>query len=206
MLHPDRVLIHPKSATLFLADAHFGKSATFRQGGIPVPSGIMQLDLNRLSKLIQQFQIEELFFLGDLFHSSINTEWIEFMNWRKQHHQVRTNLIAGNHDILDSDAYENAQIEMHSESHEWNGVHLRHHPVETGHQHEMYPYFCGHVHPGVRMSAPGKFNETLPCFQLSGSMLMLPAFGSFTGLGVIQPQIEDRVFVVAGSLVHEVVR
>lgn len=204
LLHPERVLIHPKSNTLFVADAHFGKSATFRQGGIPVPSGVMQQDLNRLSKLFHEFSIGEVFFLGDLFHSSLNAEWDEFKTWRVEHKHLKMNLIEGNHDILEKEVYQMAHVYVFSEPYVWKGIELRHHPVEAENQGELLPYLCGHVHPGVRMSAAGKFNQTLPCFYQSDLMFMLPAFGSFTGLGVIHPKKTDRIFVVAGTHVHEV--
>lgn len=204
ILHAESAVIHPETDTLFVADAHFGKSATFRQGGIPIPSGVIQEDLNRLSKLIHNFSIKDIFFLGDLFHSSKNNEWNVFSDWRQEHHQLRMNLIVGNHDILDEESYREAELMVYSEPYDWNGVQLRHHPVDINNHAEIHPYFCGHVHPGVRLVEAGKFSQTLPCYLKSGSMFMLPAFGSFTGLGIIHPQKEDRIFVVAGSVVHEV--
>ena len=41
------------SRTLFVADLHLGKSATFRARGLPVPSGTTQDNLRRLAALVQ---------------------------------------------------------------------------------------------------------------------------------------------------------
>ena len=54
-LWPQRVLAWPAEATLFLADAHFGKAATFRAAGIPAPDGTED-DLRRLDEVLAASQ------------------------------------------------------------------------------------------------------------------------------------------------------
>ena len=39
LLLPERALWWPQQKALVLSDVHFGKSATFRENGIPVPEG-----------------------------------------------------------------------------------------------------------------------------------------------------------------------
>ena len=39
VLRVERALFWPAQATLFVADVHLGKAATFRAGGVPLPRG-----------------------------------------------------------------------------------------------------------------------------------------------------------------------
>ena len=54
---------------LVVADLHFGKAATFRALGVPVPHGTTSDTLSRLSDLIDRMQPNTVVFLGDLFHA-----------------------------------------------------------------------------------------------------------------------------------------
>ena len=99
ILSPQKCLFWPEHQLLLIADAHFAKETHFRKHGIAVPHGILQHDLLRIEKLIQQFQPKEIIFLGDMFHSEENDGLNEFINWRKKQ-TLNMTLIIGNHDIL----------------------------------------------------------------------------------------------------------
>ena len=49
-LLPERALYWPRACTLVVADVHWGKAATFRAAGIPIPSGTTTEDLARLDQ------------------------------------------------------------------------------------------------------------------------------------------------------------
>ena len=66
----DKALWHPGEKTLFIADPHFGKSASFRSAGIPVPEGATHDDCQRLSVLIERTLAIRLVILGDFFHNA----------------------------------------------------------------------------------------------------------------------------------------
>ena len=70
---------------------------------------------------------------------------------------------------------------------------LRHQPAPA----EQGYTLAGHLHPGIVLAGPGLFRERLPCFVVGENVAVLPAFGSFTGLGMITPEPGERVFVVA---------
>ncbi|MDP6383176.1 MAG: metallophosphoesterase, partial [SAR324 cluster bacterium] len=66
--HPQRVLLLPDLDAMLVADIHLGK-AEFMQGkGIPLSNLPHQKDHERLVKLIKEFQVKQLFILGDLVH------------------------------------------------------------------------------------------------------------------------------------------
>jgi hypothetical protein len=50
----------------------------------------------------------------------------------------------------------------------------------------------------------GLQRETLPCFVIGQAGALLPAFGSFTGFGSVDPAPGDRAFVVVEGEVLEV--
>ena len=59
----------PKEKTLFVADPHFGKAATFRKVGIPVSEHTTEDDCNRLLQMIESTEANKLVFLGDFLHA-----------------------------------------------------------------------------------------------------------------------------------------
>ncbi len=52
-LSPEKVVFWVEANMLIISDAHFTKESHFRKNGIPVPNGILQHDLLRLTKLIK---------------------------------------------------------------------------------------------------------------------------------------------------------
>ena len=53
VLLPERAMYWPARETLFIADPHWGKAATFRSYGIPVPAGTTDEGIARLDRLVQ---------------------------------------------------------------------------------------------------------------------------------------------------------
>jgi len=59
---PQRAALWLDRCWLLVADLHFGKSATFRARGVPVPAGTTQADLARLTALIEATRARRLVF------------------------------------------------------------------------------------------------------------------------------------------------
>jgi metallophosphoesterase superfamily enzyme len=55
----------------------------------------------------------------------------------------------------------------------------------------------GHLHPGVMLKGTGKQRLLLPCFVVGSNRIILPAFGSLTGLAKAKPLPNDQFWVVA---------
>ena len=107
---PDRCLFWEEQKALILADLHFGKTGHFRKYGIAVPQSVYKEDLQRLVAQIQFFQPKQLIIVGDLFHSHANKELELFKRWRENFPGLIIHLIKGNHDILQDDWYNGADI------------------------------------------------------------------------------------------------
>ena len=58
-----------------------GKAGHFRKNGIPITKKVHIADLQILHDLLIEHKPEEVILLGDLFHSSHNNEWQDFITY-----------------------------------------------------------------------------------------------------------------------------
>ena len=180
--------------TLFLADPHFGKTATFREAGIPVPEHTTRDDCERIAELIIKTKSKVLIFLGDFFHSRTGkTETVRgsLLQWREHFPEIEMHLIRGNHDLSAGDPWAELSIYCHPDPWTFLGLECRHSPVRKSSSF----YLAGHVHPGFTLKGRGRSSIRAACFHLTHSMIVLPAFGSFTGLRTVKPELDDRIFM-----------
>jgi uncharacterized protein len=203
MLMANRSLYWSKAKTLLVADAHVGKAATFRAGGIFVPRGTTTGTLARLDDALARTGARRLVFLGDLLHAreGRSPETLRVVGeWRAAHASLDVILVRGNHDRSAGDPPQSLGIACVDAPMMDGPFAFVHHPTV----HEGRYVLAGHVHPAVRLSGPGRQWARLPCFWVQESTAVLPAFGDFTGFGIIEPSEEDRVFAVASGSVVEV--
>lgn len=207
-LLPERAAFWPERRMLLIADAHFGKAATFRARGFPVPHGTTADNLERLDTLIARWGVEHIVFLGDFLHAreAQGTQTIEaLVRWRARHATVAMTLVRGNHDSRAGDPPARLDIDVVDESHVVGPFSMRHHPEPC----ERGYVLAGHLHPGFRLLGRGG-DLRLPCFWFgheAGSRVgVLPAFGAFTGTWIVDALPDDRVFVVAPDAVHPIGR
>lgn len=212
-LFPEKAVYWKEQEMLILSDLHLGKSHHFQKHGIPLPAGSQDITLKRLKYLIERTSASRILFLGDLFHSKYNQEWVTFKDWlvelkRVIHPRVdEFRLIKGNHDILPESFYLDAGLELHEVWKE--GPFLFIHDSESvqksgsiqnpdlSDQPAALIRISGHKHPGVRIRAKARQSITLPCYHFTGSDLFLPAFGELTGIHLITQNPEDEVYAIA---------
>jgi DNA ligase-associated metallophosphoesterase len=189
-----RALYWEEKKTLVVADLHLGKAATFRAHGLALPSGTTHATLMRLSALLERTQAERLLILGDLLHARAGRTAAlidQVAAWRQEYGALRVDLVLGNHD-------RGAGVPPHTWAMDW-GNELAEAPFvwrhEPGSSDRGY-VVAGHVHPGVHLRGPGE-RLTLPCFYFGQKYGILPAFGEFTGWGIVRAKAGDAVFVIA---------
>lgn len=193
MLHPSGAVYWPRKEALMLADLHLGKITHFRKHGAAVPLEAIDQNFRSLDNLLEQFEVSTVYFLGDLFHSHLNSEWDQFDDWVASC-QAELYLVEGNHDIISPHHYRQLKVKVVPDIRIDNFL-LTHHPTKaTG-----VFNFCGHIHPGVRMQGLGRQKVRLACFYHRNNQLILPAFGSFTGKHIMRPKPEDRIYVIADN-------
>jgi DNA ligase-associated metallophosphoesterase len=198
-LLPEKAIFWQEEKLLFMADVHLGKVNHFRKSGIPVPTKLVHDEIDRLSRLLDTYEPETLCVLGDLFHSHRNKEWEIFAEWRARYPHVHFELVRGNHDIIASVHYKQADIKVYLSCVEKGPFLFTHEPTEKCLE-GLYP-FAGHIHPGIYLTGKARQSLRLPCFYFGKEQALLPAFGAFTGLAIIEPKRGDAVFAVADDVV-----
>jgi uncharacterized protein len=139
-----------------------------------------------------------IIFLGDLFHSSINSEWNAFVSFLNNHSAVKFILVKGNHDIIPEKYYQHNNFNA-LDILEYDGFVLSHEPIE-----HAQLVICGHIHPGIKMKGKAKQSLTLPCFYKTDKHFILPAFGGLTGLHVLPIKKAEQIFVITKDGAHQV--
>lgn len=200
-LLPERVAYWPDEAALLVADAHFGKAASFRRLGVPVPEETTARALTRLAGAVDRTGAQRVIFLGDLLHSALAKApgTVDAVaRWRAARPALRWTLVVGNHDRRAGRMPEDWGVEIVDTALSIGPFALAHEPDPQAGRYTL----CGHVHPGVVFGARGHDRIRLPCFHFGPSLGVLPAFGEFTGLHVLRRGEGDRVFVVADDQVR----
>ena len=196
-LLPELALFWPAACALVVADVHWGKAAAFRAAGIPIPGGATRQDLERLDRAVVRTGARRLVVLGDLFHAKAgrvaSRTLADLRRWREARETLEIQLVRGNHDRHAGDPPAELRINCVDAPAFLPPFVLRHQPAASEHGYTL----AGHVHPGIVLAGAGLFRERLPCFVVGESVTVLPAFGSFTGLGMITPEPGERIFVVA---------
>jgi DNA ligase-associated metallophosphoesterase len=200
----------PALRTLLIADCHLGKATSFAALGVPLSASMLgtvtTTDLARMLALVHQLDAQHLVVLGDLIHArsgrdpSLHSALERFGQGLAR--TTTLTLVRGNHDDRAGDPPPAAGFTCLDEPHI---VHqagsaplvFRHHPPDHPPPDPAAQLIvCGHVHPAVTLIEPTGRRERCPCFWLSQGVLVLPAFGSFTGAKVVRPRDDDRVFAV----------
>jgi DNA ligase-associated metallophosphoesterase len=204
-LMPERSLFRESVATLYIADAHVGKAATFRAERFAVPVGTTGGTLQRLDDALDRTGAQRLVILGDLLHARRGRHrntMDQLHAWRERHASLRIELVRGNHDVSAGDPEAELDIICRDAPVPDAGLLLLHRP---GVAMDRY-WLAGHVHPAVTLVGAARQTLLLPCFHCMPDGVVLPAFGDFTGRAEVFPAPGDRVFVVTNDEVIEIPR
>jgi DNA ligase-associated metallophosphoesterase len=190
-LLPEKAVWISEWAVLLVADLHFGKASHFRKSGIPISEKVHDQDYQVLTSLVSKYSPKEVYFLGDLFHSSWNEEWEKLLNFLGLFPTTSFHLVIGNHDILPSEKYQDSRLKVHTHNIVLGSLLLSHEPT-------LPPAglltICGHIHPGILLKGRAKQRVRIPCFHYSDNVLVLPSFGNFTGLSLIKGEKKDIIW------------
>jgi DNA ligase-associated metallophosphoesterase len=200
-MFPQKALFWKKHKILFMADLHLGKINHFRKSGIAVPSKANDHNLEVFMEVVGLTKPTRIICLGDLFHSHYNPEWEVFGEVIRHYSDISFELVLGNHDIMSERQYERKNIKVYDEL-TIDKFLFTHHPLDNIPE-NLYN-MSGHIHPGVHLRGKGRQSVTLPCFYFGERQAFLPAFGKFTGLAMIAPKKDDRIYVVADNKIMSV--
>jgi DNA ligase-associated metallophosphoesterase len=201
LLSPERAVIWPVRSALIVADAHFGKDDVFRRAGIALPRGPAVDDLQRLSRLLEEYELERLIVLGDFLHAATRSGDAflhAFALWRRAHSQLAIDVVAGTPDRRES-------RDKWSQAVRWHTQPLIEGPFVLAHEPRPHPdgyVLAGHIHPTVRLP-DGRRSLRVPVFWQRADALELPSFGFFTGGADVARAPGERIYAAGPEGVIE---
>ncbi len=198
ILLAEKAIAWPRTASLIVADLHFGKPAAFRMAGIPVPESTTKSDLDRLDELLSENRSQRLIILGDFFHSAagLQPEMMETVAaWCRKKAALEIVLVPGNHDQKSGAPPACWNIQNVRDGWSLAPFSFCHQPRDSAGGHVL----AGHIHPAISLREKFGGGLRVPCFWFSQTCAVLPAFGSFTGTHSIRPSRGDRVFAVGSG-------
>ncbi|WP_207535816.1 ligase-associated DNA damage response endonuclease PdeM [Desertivirga arenae] len=202
-LLPQKALFWKEENSLIVSDLHIGKVGHFRKAGIAIPRNLEQEDLSKLSDLIHEWKPYRVIFLGDLFHSDMNSDWHWLQLWRDLFPHIEMILVKGNHDILNPEFYEEAGFIV-TDRLVTSTFAFIHEPLSAGQLNLEEKYvLSGHLHPGVKLVGSARQNLTISCFYFGVKQAVLPAFGRFTGNFCVEVEDSSLVFGIVNEKVIE---
>lgn len=181
------VLYWPRMEVLVASDLHFEKSTYLAQHGAFVAPYDTLDTLERLEATLAHYKPRRLLLLGDSFHDS--GAWARLDDpLRARVHALCTQVgqchwIEGNHDR--SMAAQGFGFEA---TLTLDGMLFSHEKEPTS-----LPQVIGHFHPKTGVTL-GKRTARGPCFVVTERLLVMPAFGSYTGgLDIRHPAFIEAV-------------
>jgi uncharacterized protein len=175
MLDPRGAVFWPAESLLIVSDLHLEKGSFLALFGSMLPRYDTRDTLLRLAELISDYQPQQVVCLGDSFHDCKAYDRLpaeeQTLLLELVHSVPRWHWVLGNHDAalpctLPGQAIAYAQL---------HNILLCHEPVA-----EPLPQIIGHFHPKASIqTAAAKVSG--PCFVVSNNLLIMPAFGSYTG-------------------------
>jgi DNA ligase-associated metallophosphoesterase len=205
-LLPERAAFAPSTKTLFVADLHLGKAATFRALGAPAPTGVSEETLRRLAELIETVRPQHVAVLGDFTHArAAMTQGLlkSLCAWRARWSSLAFTIVLGNHDRGAEPFYFECGFSSVKAPAVIAGIECWHHPI-VGASGGGPLALAGHVHPVVRLNGPGRDSLRTPCFVVGERQIVLPAFGEFVGGSLAVPSEGERLLIATGRGVFDV--
>jgi DNA ligase-associated metallophosphoesterase len=200
-LLPQRAVWQAETRTLWIADLHLGKAASFRAQGQPVPRGTTRGNLDRLGALVDAHGARRLVVLGDFFHARSGRTpglLVRLREWRARR-GLECFVVRGNHDAHAGDPPADCGFVSLDEPFARDGVEGWHHHSGRDDSPGDPLLLSGHIHPVARLAGPGRDRLRLPCFCLRGRLIVLPSFGEFTGGRPVDPCDWDGLVVTTGE-------
>ena len=171
-IDPHGILIWSKLNTAIVSDLHLEKGSSYAKYGQYIPPYDSLETLIKLEKILSNYVIKKIIFLGDTFHDKNSLNRMNIKTQKKL--KSLTNLyefilIEGNHD-------KNIMYEIPSHKIlRINDIEFIHEAIiDNKHQ------ISGHYHPTLSIKLNGK-RVTEKCILQTESKLILPSFGKYTG-------------------------
>jgi len=190
---PDRALWWPTESTLFVADVHLGRVATFRAHGAPVPGDTLGELLERLAGLVVARGADDLVVLGDFVHAAkgLPGPVVDRVAEALDALPAALRVVRGNHERQVGALPASWPVEVVEPGARFEPFELVHKPSEC---HSAFA-LAGHLHPTTRLETVADRVE-VPCFAFDDRRAILPAFHTMTDGIELSPR-EWELFLLA---------
>jgi uncharacterized protein len=205
-LLPERAVWAPGAKSLFVADLHLGKAATFRALGAPAPTGVSEETLRRLAELIDTLKPQHVVALGDFTHArAAMTPGLlkSLCAWRTRWSSLAFTIVLGNHDRGAEHFYSDCGFAWVDAPALVADIECRHHPIARDTVSGPLA-LAGHLHPVVRLNGPGRDTLRTPCFVVGKRQIVLPAFGEFVGGSLVTPSDGECLMIATARGMFDV--
>ncbi len=182
----------PDHDTLVASDLHLEKGSAGAARGRPVPCYDTHDTLIRLTEVIEAYEPKRVICLGDSFHDGAAHDRMTVENRAALVALCRSTpqwtWISGNHDPA-TPAFCPGEKADHVSI---DNLIFRHLPISSEPQAEDdTAQVIGHFHPKATLLAGGR-RLSGPCFHVGECILIMPAFGAYTGgLSIDHSAIQD---------------
>jgi len=192
----------PETEDLLVADLHFEKGSAFAaRGQAMLPPYDTAETLRRLEHVIKRIEPKRVVCMGDTLHDLAGEARMSETDRNRLARMVARQdwvWIAGNHDPAPPEGYGGmATTELRV-----GNLTLRHDVARGPDAAIPAGEVIGHYHPKAAVRTRGR-RISGRCFATDGRLLILPAFGAFTGgLNACEPAVADlmaqdfRVFMI----------
>jgi len=199
-LRADRTAWWPTHGALLVADLHWGRDASYRVNGMPVPEGLLTAELDRLGEAIDEVQPRAVYVLGDLVHASdgLTDRVVDEVARFRARWPVEMHVIRGNHDRHTPRFADRWHLVDHGARCVIGDVLLVHDPADTAADDPWW--IAGHLHPTARFRF-GRSSVRVPAFAATARGLVLPAFTDVARGVCMTPDAETRVWAVTDGQV-----
>ncbi len=160
---------------LIVSDLHLEKASFYAKSGQFLPPYDSEVTLLRLREISRILEPENIISLGDSFHDEEGPLRLSNKSRRLLHElvgEMNWTWISGNHDANLPESLGGAFMDKKTLA----PFIFRHEPTKSPNSFEI----AGHLHPSAHLTIRGR-RVRKPCFILSKTRLILPAFGALTG-------------------------
>jgi DNA ligase-associated metallophosphoesterase len=196
-----------ESKTLVVSDLHLGKSSHFQRNGIAITNEIDEGDIDKLKKIVEQKNPDQVIILGDLFHAGKSVSEFKLKDLLQSDTFKRTHLVLveGNHDKFERKFYSSLGFNLITKEYETiEDLVFTHYPQDQSNIDTGKINISGHIHPGYKLKIGPKSYKKFPCFWRKDNQLVMPAYGKLTGNYTIRPKPGNTLYLIEDNLIESI--
>ncbi len=177
----ERCVIMKRRKVAIISDLHIGFESVMEASGVHLPHIQMDTMKASLQRIIERYQPERFFILGDLKHEfskNLTQEWSEVQKLLGiLHERGEVVVIKGNHDNYLATIASKMGIEL-VDHYQLDGITFSHGHLPI----EARPLVIGHEHPSIRLFDSVGACVKMPCYVhlQEERILIVPAFSPLT--------------------------